>query len=125
MFIGLIVILSGCNYNEKINLVFFEQDNYRIYLYSNGENENIEHDYLSAILNLKITHPEIVNEMVVQETSSKDVDKNVVGEYPALLITKHGETVDMYSGEQNKEEIFNRLESLLVSNNQTAYSKQN
>lgn len=125
MFIGLMVILSGCNYNEEINVVFFEQSDYGVYLYSNGENEQVEHDYLSAIVNLRISHPDIVNEMVVEEASVAGLRKENISEYPALLITKNGKIIDRFSGEQNREEILDRLETIILSESQTAHLSSN
>lgn len=119
------VILSGCNYNEEINVVFFEQSDYGVYLYSNGENEQVEHDYLSAIVNLRISHPDIVNEMVVEEASVAGLRKENISEYPALLITKNGKIIDRFSGEQNREEILDRLETIILSESQTAHLSSN
>lgn len=102
-------------------MVFFEPSNYQVYLYSDGNNKNLENNYLSAILDLKISYPNVVNQMHVEETTASGLRQKDIGEYPTLVIIKDGVTIEKLSGENHKKKILNRLEETLLSVEKTTY----
>lgn len=114
----ILVILTGSCENHaasSINVYQMSPSDYEVLLYSNQEDIDLEKDYINALLELKLSYPEELNNLALTKTALTENKKGHPGiaNYPALVIQKNGKILASLTGEMKKDEIYKVLQSTI------------
>ncbi|WP_181348973.1 hypothetical protein [Thalassobacillus sp. CUG 92003] len=105
------LILPGCLAEQKeVDVISFHPSGYEVKVYTPKENKKEGKEYLNALVEWKNKSNQSDPVKLIQKTSYTNNLPKTVQDYPAMLIQKNGETIELISGKTTRHDILEQIQ---------------